>query len=317
MSSLLPEQECPTMKQDTIRGFFKKMATKLETQLQDEPLEPCATTATEKIGAMENTSGNSTETLVLVSDKNQETVGKVTSNKAPSQSSFFFGKIQQRISTNSKLMQNSFKLDTTVVTHADNHDTASNNSQSVNLAFKTDPALTCPVCKKQDSFKNLQALNEHIDQCLLTFHLKDDTANENTFDSALCKNDVVAGITMDSVEMKEHATENHVIFDASSNAISSDASNNNSADESSRLRIEQDAKQSKNDLNSVVRENSVIPGASCHRDDGHPADGCMVCPICNLEQRSCDLDMFNNHVDVCLSKGAIREILSEENSRKR
>ena len=39
----------------------------------------------------------------------------------------------------------------------------------------------------------------------------------------------------------------------------------------------------------------------------------LVCPICNIEQRVSDLNAFNNHVDSCLSRGTISEILKEQN----
>lgn len=38
----------------------------------------------------------------------------------------------------------------------------------------------------------------------------------------------------------------------------------------------------------------------------------LVCPVCNIEQRLSNLTAFNQHVDTCLSKGAITEILKEQ-----
>uniref|UniRef100_A0ABI8A2K5 DNA polymerase kappa n=1 Tax=Felis catus TaxID=9685 RepID=A0ABI8A2K5_FELCA len=34
----------------------------------------------------------------------------------------------------------------------------------------------------------------------------------------------------------------------------------------------------------------------------------LVCPICNLEQKTSDLTLFNMHVDICLNKGIIQEL---------
>uniref|UniRef100_A0A673UDR8 DNA polymerase kappa n=1 Tax=Suricata suricatta TaxID=37032 RepID=A0A673UDR8_SURSU len=34
----------------------------------------------------------------------------------------------------------------------------------------------------------------------------------------------------------------------------------------------------------------------------------LVCPVCNLEQKTSDLTLFNVHVDVCLNKGIIQEL---------
>ena len=38
----------------------------------------------------------------------------------------------------------------------------------------------------------------------------------------------------------------------------------------------------------------------------------LVCPICNIEQRVSDLAAFNDHVDSCLSRGTISQILKEQ-----
>ncbi|KAL4228127.1 hypothetical protein ACF0H5_013562 [Mactra antiquata] len=39
----------------------------------------------------------------------------------------------------------------------------------------------------------------------------------------------------------------------------------------------------------------------------------LVCPVCNIGQRSADLHEFNVHVDTCLSRGAITELIKEQN----
>ncbi|XP_070541690.1 DNA polymerase kappa-like [Ptychodera flava] len=41
-------------------------------------------------------------------------------------------------------------------------------------------------------------------------------------------------------------------------------------------------------------------------------DAVFICPICNYQQTNCDLAMFNSHVDLCLNKGAIQDILQNE-----
>ena len=38
----------------------------------------------------------------------------------------------------------------------------------------------------------------------------------------------------------------------------------------------------------------------------------LTCPVCCIPQRGCDLGGFNSHVDSCLSKGAIRELLEAD-----
>lgn len=43
----------------------------------------------------------------------------------------------------------------------------------------------------------------------------------------------------------------------------------------------------------------------------------LVCPVCNIEQRLSSLAEFNQHVDSCLSRGAISEILREQRENGR
>ena len=38
----------------------------------------------------------------------------------------------------------------------------------------------------------------------------------------------------------------------------------------------------------------------------------LTCPVCDIPQRGCDLAEFNSHVDSCLSKRAVRELLEAD-----
>ncbi|XP_071167055.1 DNA polymerase kappa-like [Mytilus edulis] len=40
----------------------------------------------------------------------------------------------------------------------------------------------------------------------------------------------------------------------------------------------------------------------------------LICPVCFMEQKGCDLDIFNEHVDTCLSKDEISKVVKIENS---
>ncbi|XP_052099685.1 DNA polymerase kappa-like [Mytilus californianus] len=40
----------------------------------------------------------------------------------------------------------------------------------------------------------------------------------------------------------------------------------------------------------------------------------LICPVCFMEQKGSDLDIFNEHVDTCLSKDEISKIVKSENS---
>ena len=44
----------------------------------------------------------------------------------------------------------------------------------------------------------------------------------------------------------------------------------------------------------------------------YPTADMFTCPVCNIPQRGCDLAGFNSHVDSCLSKRAVRELLEAD-----
>ena len=62
---------------------------------------------------------------------------------------------------------------------------------------------------------------------------------------------------------------------------------------------------------TVIEEHGET--SSTITDDG----SLLVCPICNIEQRVTDLGAFNNHVDSCLSRGTISEILKKQSSTEK
>ncbi|XP_045156541.2 DNA polymerase kappa-like [Mercenaria mercenaria] len=71
------------------------------------------------------------------------------------------------------------------------------------------------------------------------------------------------------------------------------------------------------DLSDDIEELNEEDNSTGDQDDDDDDDGgregsLLVCPICNVEQRSADLNEFNSHVDSCLSRGAISEILKEQ-----
>ncbi|XP_053520399.1 DNA polymerase kappa isoform X3 [Artibeus jamaicensis] len=41
-------------------------------------------------------------------------------------------------------------------------------------------------------------------------------------------------------------------------------------------------------------------------------DQVLICPVCNLEQKTSDLTQFNVHVDICLNKGIIQELKKDK-----
>lgn len=48
------------------------------------------------------------------------------------------------------------------------------------------------------------------------------------------------------------------------------------------------------------------------QESSQPYLQALVCPVCNLEQKTSDLTLFNVHVDVCLNKGIIQELRKDK-----
>ena len=72
-----------------------------------------------------------------------------------------------------------------------------------------------------------------------------------------------------------------------------------------------DKTENPNKAMTVIEEH--VEHSSSVTDDG----SLLVCPICNIEQRVTDLGAFNDHVDSCLSRGTISEILKKQSSNEK
>nr|AAV80826.1 polymerase kappa isoform 10 [Mus musculus] len=60
-------------------------------------------------------------------------------------------------------------------------------------------------------------------------------------------------------------------------------------------------------ISTLSRQDSVQPCT-----DEVVTGRALVCPVCNLEQETSDLTLFNIHVDICLNKGIIQELRNSE-----
>ncbi|XP_019785376.2 DNA polymerase kappa [Delphinus delphis] len=190
--------------------------------------------------------------------------------------------------------------------------------------------FTCPVCFREQGSISLEAFNKHVDACLdgpsisgnskmsSRSHASSTEVNEkenvHDFVSVCEKQDCEthqknAEITsVDSVELAE-TTGNQ------SNTEGVDAlSNKHSEEECSSLPSKSfNMEHCPQNCCAVSLENEDV--ASLGRNEPlQPylyeviSDQVLVCPVCNLEQKTSDLTLFNVHVDVCLNKGIIQEL---------
>ncbi|XP_061045352.1 DNA polymerase kappa isoform X2 [Eubalaena glacialis] len=194
--------------------------------------------------------------------------------------------------------------------------------------------FTCPVCFREQGSISLEAFNKHVDACLdgpsisgnskmsSRSHASSTEVNEkeNVHDSvSLCekqdcethqKNTEITSV--DSVELAE-TTGNP------SNTEGVDAlSNKHSGEECSSLPSKSvNMEHCPQNCCAVSLENEDV--ASLRRKEPlQPylyeviSDQVLVCPVCNLEQKTSDLTLFNVHVDVCLNKGIIQELRKDK-----
>ncbi|XP_030701827.1 DNA polymerase kappa isoform X1 [Globicephala melas] len=190
--------------------------------------------------------------------------------------------------------------------------------------------FTCPVCFREQGSISLEAFNKHVDACLdgpsisgnskmsSRSHASSTEVNEkenvHDFVSVCEKQDCEthqknAEITsVDSVELAE-TTGNQ------SNTEGVDVlSNKHSEEECSSLPSKSfNMEHYPQNCCAVSLENEDV--ASLGRNEPlQPylyeviSDQVLVCPVCNLEQKTSDLTLFNVHVDVCLNKGIIQEL---------
>lgn len=197
--------------------------------------------------------------------------------------------------------------------------------------------FTCPVCFRAQGCISLEAFNKHVDACLdgssisensevfSCSHVSATTVNkkENVPASSLCeKQDYEAHPKIKEVSSVDCVALVDTI-DNSSKAESIDAlSNKHIKEECSNLpgksfNIEHCHQNSsctisleKEDVGLLSRQESCQPYL-CEVITGQA----LVCPVCNVEQKTSDLTLFNVHVDVCLNKSFIQELRNDKVNR--
>ncbi|KAI2537948.1 DNA polymerase kappa [Homo sapiens] len=193
--------------------------------------------------------------------------------------------------------------------------------------------LTCPVCFRAQGCISLEALNKHVDECLdgpsisenfkmfSCSHVSATKVNkkENVPASSLCeKQDYEAHPKIKEISSVDCIALVDTI-DNSSKAESIDAlSNKHSKEECSSLPSKSFNIEHchQNSSSTVSLENEDV--GSFRQEYRQPylcevkTGQALVCPVCNVEQKTSDLTLFNVHVDVCLNKSFIQELRKDK-----
>uniref|UniRef100_A0A2K6ABF6 DNA polymerase kappa n=1 Tax=Mandrillus leucophaeus TaxID=9568 RepID=A0A2K6ABF6_MANLE len=194
--------------------------------------------------------------------------------------------------------------------------------------------FTCPVCFRAQGCISLEAFNKHVDACLDGSSISENSKvfscshvsatrvnkKENVPASSLCeKQDYEAHPKIKEVSSVDCVALVDTI-DNSSKAESIDAlSNKHIKGECSNLpgksfNIEHCHQNSSctvslenEDVGLLSRQESCEPYL-CEVITGQA----LICPVCNVEQKTSDLTLFNVHVDVCLNKSFIQELRNDK-----
>uniref|UniRef100_A0A8C9LGZ8 DNA polymerase kappa n=1 Tax=Piliocolobus tephrosceles TaxID=591936 RepID=A0A8C9LGZ8_9PRIM len=209
-------------------------------------------------------------------------------------------------------------------------------SENLEISENSDTCqiFTCPVCFRAQGCISLEAFNKHVDACLDGSSISENSEvfscshvsatrvnkKENVPASSFCeKQDYEAHPKIKEVSSVDCVALVDTI-DNSSKAESIDAlSNKHIKEECSNLpdksfNIEHCHQNSSctvslenEDVGLLSRQESCQPYL-CEVITGQA----LVCPVCNVEQKTSDLTLFNVHVDVCLNKNFIQELRKDK-----
>ncbi|XP_019387774.1 PREDICTED: DNA polymerase kappa isoform X1 [Crocodylus porosus] len=212
---------------------------------------------------------------------------------------------------------------------------------SVNPMAETGPAigsknsnevksLTCPVCFEEQRSSSLEALNRHIDECLNKTLVKEKTVTSKSADSRENTHNLSLYIkhkttdtdtknkmnTLMDVGHPSNVSDNSISNSTEAFAIvpsksRAEKEHSLSSDTSSYLYLDQNVSSKIPLENAGHYEKSECVQETKSYSSIAIQDDILVCPICNLEQKTTDLAVFNRHVDVCLNKGIIQKLTEE------
>ena len=136
----------------------------------------------------------------------------------------------------------------------------------------------CPVCDQLISCDTLASFNKHIDDCL------SGNSTENNVSSACSSLQVVKEIGCENIDVE----------------ISNSKLTPQSVGETSKEQL-------------IKKDQTNVMKSIMGKDDLIKADS--VCPICDKLVLAESLETFNEHVDFCLNRNLIQEMVQEENIR--
>ncbi|XP_039219939.1 DNA polymerase kappa isoform X2 [Crotalus tigris] len=176
----------------------------------------------------------------------------------------------------------------------------------------------CPICFEEQQDSTLEAFNRHIDMCLSGTIEKENA--KITDNSKSWKND--PPVDMGKKEEIKVKISKPPVNEQSTNIV--DCASASSKDVLPKHLVHKQNENgcgfpnasvsemhAKDDLSSgtllIDKKESNCSGSNLQSFSGI-TENIFVCPVCNIEQKTKDLTLFNRHVDVCLNKGIIKQL---------
>lgn len=170
-----------------------------------------------------------------------------------------------------------------------------------------EPILLCPVCFKHVNCVNLVDFNAHIDKCLLG------GTSPNSSQSSDCSQKKNKPKDLSSQKPRKQATEKRSSKAHKRLTELHTRSKPEAMFEESRAGRSHDVLSEGN--GGFDSSNSTSTGDCVHGDGSSLSKESveyMVCPLCGAERSDWTLGSFNQHVDTCLNREAISQILQEQ-----
>ncbi|XP_027783288.2 DNA polymerase kappa isoform X1 [Marmota flaviventris] len=180
--------------------------------------------------------------------------------------------------------------------------------------------FTCPVCFREQRSISLEAFNKHVDVCLDGPSIRENSKmNSSNASSTEVNLKEITNHSFLLCEKQYYETHQKNVEITSVDCVNLVETRNNSSKAGSI-----DTEHSKEECSSLPSKSCLV---SLENQDAEllsrhePLQPCvyqvtagqaLVCPVCNLEQKTSDLMLFNVHVDVCLNKGIIHELKNDK-----
>ncbi|NWY69110.1 POLK polymerase, partial [Erithacus rubecula] len=194
--------------------------------------------------------------------------------------------------------------------------------------------FTCPVCFEKQSSNNLEELNRHVDECLNRMCVKDTVEISKNYSSRENTPNFLPQFKNEYVDKcKKNKTDQLAGTDQSA-SVSDNSTNSNTEKFGQIIPDKSPRERQPSNLSDIARnicmkqclfpkrisqDNEDDFGKTEHTEGTSSSclfeakeDTVLVCPVCNLEQKTTNLVSFNRHVDVCLNKGLIQELTEKE-----